>query len=225
MTYKENRLCSVWWFYLIFVEILFLFRFPLEYHFEIPQIVDQQFITLMDDKEENFTEPQLKRARRTLTSEVDAAVCADAQAFAENDRRSLEKINVYFPPSKVAKGIQRWRLNNRQIVQNRKNRQVTFRQLDGGLRYRGISLSASQFWEMDKIIHQLSDVKGYHTQHLGHGIHFTQLQQNVYTLWKQSRFNPKVKTAFFRFDQDSWQEYIKTIHDELKSLLHSVEQE
>ena len=121
------------------------------------------------------------------------------------------------PLKKVTKN---WPLNRRQLVQNRSNERLTFRQM-GGIRYRGITLTPSQFYELDKVIQRLPQDKKYHTQHLGDGIHFTQPCRNMFTLWKQAKSNPHVETAYFHFDDDSWQHYLKSVHDEMKSLLHS----
>lgn len=103
---------------------------------------------------------------------------------------------------------------------------LIFRQR-GGKRYRGISLTPAQFWEFDKVLEKLPQKtnKPYLTQELGSGIHFTRPNEKMMTLWKQSKGNPYVETAFFRFDDDSWQHYINAVHKEVKSLLHSTTQE
>ena len=128
------------------------------------------------------------------------------------------------PSSSLRKSTKRWSLNSRQLVQNKSNERLTFRQV-GGKRYRGITLTPSQFHELDKVIQRLPQDKSYLTQHLGEGIHFTQPASNTFTLWKQAKSNPHVETAYFHFDDDSWQHYLKSVHTELKSLLRSDVQE
>ena len=141
---------------------------------------------------------------------------------AESNQRSSTQVKSKSALPRVRKESKQWPLNAHQFVQNKMNRRLTFRQ-KGGKRYRGITLSPPQFWEMDKILHEVTEnnSKSYFTKHLGNGINFTQPKRNVFTLWKQSKSNPRIETAFFKFDEDSWLHYIKTVHNEMKSLLHS----
>ena len=144
-------------------------------------------------------------------------VTFNSRSFTETNQRPKKRT----PPS-LRNTIKRWTLNHHQLVQTKNNQRLTFRQT-GGKSYRGITLTPSQFWEFDKVIQRLSE--SYLTQALGQGIHFTQPRQNVYTLWKESKSNPKVDTAFFRFDEDSWLQYIRSVHDEMKSVLCANAQE
>jgi hypothetical protein len=122
----------------------------------------------------------------------------------------------------LPKNAKRWSLNDRQFVQNSANRRITYRQI-GGRHYRGITLSPSQFREMDKAI-ESNDLK-YFVSNLGHGIFFSHPRDDIFTLWKQSKKNPKVDVAFFRFDQPTWLHYLKEVHSQIKSLLRQDEQE
>ena len=124
----------------------------------------------------------------------------------------------------LPKNAKRWSLNDKQFVQNKSsNQRVTYRQV-GGSHYRGITLSPSQFKEMDKIIVEKGKAK-YFVHELGDGIFFAHPREGVFTLWKQSSKNPKVDVAFFRFDYPTWDYYLKDVHNEIKSLLYQDAQE
>ena len=113
-------------------------------------------------------------------------------------------------------------MNDRQFVQNKVNRHTTYRQV-GGSHYRGITLTPSQFQEMDKAIER------YGTKHfvtsLGNGIFFAHLRNDSYTLSKRSKKNHNVDAAFFSFDQPTWSCYVKEAHAQIKSLLHNEPQD
>ena len=118
----------------------------------------------------------------------------------------------------LPKNVKRWSLYHKQFVQNNSAKhRVTYRQV-GGRQYRGISLTPSQFKEMDKIIVD-KDVSKYFVHELGNGVFFGHPRDEIFTLWKQSSKNPKVDVAFFRFDTPTWQRYLNDVHSEIKSLL------
>ena len=122
----------------------------------------------------------------------------------------------------LPKDTKRWTLNDNQFVQNNSNRRITYRQI-GGRHYRGITLTPSQFKEMDKII--TSNDSKYFAHDLGHRIFFSHPRDDIFTLWKQSRKNPKVDVAFFRFDNSTWLHYLNHVHSEIMSLLSLEEEE
>ena len=128
---------------------------------------------------------------------------------AETNQRPKAKISL-------PKNAKRWVLNDKQFVQNSANRRITYRQT-GGRHYRGITLNPSQFLEMDKAI--VCPSTKYFVCDLGNDTFFGHPRDEVYTLWRQSRKNSKVDTAFFRFNQATWLHYLKEVHKQIKSFL------
>ena len=115
----------------------------------------------------------------------------------------------------MPKRAKRWSLNNRQFVQSQLPTRITYRQI-GGKHYRGVSLSLSQFNELDKYI-------GCDKQHfaydLGDNLYFCHPCPEVYTLRKQSKKHKDVDVAYFCFKQTAWKEYLNSVHNEIKSLV------
>ena len=120
----------------------------------------------------------------------------------------------------LPRNIKRWHLNDKQYVQTKGNKRITYRQI-GGKYYRGISLLPHQFKKLDE--HIGNTKLKYFVHDLGGGIYFTHPTANIYTLWKQSKKHPNDDVAFFRFDETSWQHYLNDILCHVRSLVSEAD--